>query len=90
MTLECCSCVSAARLWRTSGVSEHGLLGTRGGDHPHEALWTPGAAQHLYPRVYVRGLDKESHGDGLERESAVKHRTDYSECYQNLRDLFMR
>lgn len=82
--------MSAARLRRTSGVSEQGLLGTRGGDHPHEALWTPGAAQHLYPRVYVRGLDKESHGDGLERESTVKRRTGYSEYYQNLRDLLLR
>lgn len=66
MTPQCCSCVSAERLRRPSGVSEQGLLGTRGCDHPHEALRTPGAAQHLHPCVYVRGLDQEGHGDGVE------------------------
>lgn len=71
MTPECCSCVSAERLRRPSGVSEQGLLGTRGCDYSHEALWTPGTAQHLYPRVSVRGLDQEGHGDGVERRDAA-------------------
>lgn len=71
MTAECCSCVSAERLRRTSGVSEQRLLGTGGSDHPHEALRTPRAAQHLHPSVCLRGLDQEGHGDGLETETAV-------------------
>lgn len=66
MTPECCSCVSAERLRRPSGMSEQGLLGTRGCDHPHEALRTPGAAQHLHQGLCLCGLDQEGHGDGLE------------------------
>lgn len=62
-------------------MSEQGLLGTRGRDHPHEALWTPGAAQHLHPRVHVRGLDKEGHGDGLEADGAFKDGSDRTTCY---------
>lgn len=69
MTPECCCCASAERLRRPSGVSEQGLLGTRGRDHPHEALRTPGAAQHLHPRLRLRGLDQEGHGDGLEADT---------------------
>lgn len=72
MTPECCSCVSAERLRRPSGVSEQGLLGTRGCDYPHEALRTPGAAQHLHPCLCLRGLDQEGHGDGLETETALQ------------------
>ncbi len=72
MTPECCSCVSAERLRRPSGVSEQGLLGTRGCDHPHEALRTPGAAQHLHPCLCVCGLDQEGHGDGLETHIAIQ------------------
>lgn len=69
MTPECCSCVSAERLRRPSGVSEQGLLGTWGCDHSHEALWTPGPAKHLHPGVCLCRLDQEGHGDGLERET---------------------
>lgn len=88
MTPECCFCVSTERLWRPSGVSEQGLLGARGCDHPHEALRTPGAAQHLHPGLCLRGLDQEGHGDGLEAHNAIQqgliksavkaHKTSYS------------
>lgn len=72
MTPECCSCVSAERLRRPVGVSEQGLLGTRGCDHPHEALRTRWAAQHLHPRLCLRGLDQEGYGDGLETNTAIQ------------------
>ena len=65
MSPECCACASAERLRRPSGVSEQWLLGAGGCDHPHEALWTPGPAQHLHPGLRLRGLDQEGHGDGL-------------------------
>lgn len=66
MTPDCCSCASAERLRRPSGVSEQGLLGTRGCHHTHEALRTPGAAQHFHSGVRLCGLDQEGHGDGVE------------------------
>lgn len=65
MTPDCCSCASAERLRRPAGVSEQGLLGTGGRDHTHEALRTPGPAQHLHPGVRLCGLDQEGHGDGV-------------------------
>lgn len=68
--------MSAERLRRPSGVSEQGLLGTRGCDHPHEALRTPGAAQHLHPSLCLRGLDQEGHGDVVDKENAIPTGTD--------------
>lgn len=76
MTPECCSCASAERLRRPVGVSEQGLLGTGGCDLSHEALRTPRTAQHLHPRLRLRGLDQEGNGDGLETDTAIRQWTD--------------
>lgn len=53
------------RLWRPPGLSEQWLLGPRGRHHPNASLRTPRSAQYLHPRVTVRGLDEEGHGDGI-------------------------
>lgn len=76
--------MSAEGLWRPSGVQEQRLLGTRGRDHPHEALRTPGTAQHFYPCVCVRRLDQEGHGDGLATDpddQSHARRNFFSEVY---------
>lgn len=88
MTPECCACVSAERLRRPSGVSEHGLLGTWGCDHSHEALWTRGAAKHLHPGVCLCGLDQEGHGDGLETTNWPPTGTDQTHYWSPREQFF--
>lgn len=88
MTPECCACVSAERLRRPSGVSEHGLLGTWGCDHSHEALRTRGAAKHLHPGVCLCGLDQEGHGDGLETTNWPPTGTDQTHYWSPREQFF--